>query len=220
MSIRMLFSVSIVLTSKYKSNIGLSILTEKFPLTDFKSANQVEKDFGMRMDGYNCRICIENRNKMTKSQKNQEDSNLFTIGEAADLIGISVQTLRYYEQQGLIIPFHRGSKHRRYSNHDIERIKCMRTMINQEKVSIEGIKRLLSLIPCWNIKGCSMESRVKCDAYQMHSTPCWMVTNKSKECKNAECRLCPVYTEITDCNKLKRVITDNTSTPIGISTPS
>jgi|WetSurMetagenome_2_1015567.scaffolds.fasta_scaffold172359_2 MerR family transcriptional regulator, heat shock protein HspR len=177
----------------------------------------MEKNYGMRMDGYNCRFYIENNQKMSKFQEKQEDRNLFTIGEAADLIGISVQTLRYYEQEGLIIPYHRGSKHRRYSNNDIERVRCMRTMINKEKVSIEGIKHLLSLIPCWNIKGCSMESRMKCDAFQMHSTPCWMVTNKSKECKNAECRICPVYTEITDCQKLKRVITDYTTTPAGIN---
>ncbi len=150
---------------------------------------------------------------MTKVQQNQTDKKLFTIGEAADLLGISVQTLRYYEHEGLIIPFHRESKHRRYSLQDIDRIRCMRVMINEQKVSIEGIKHLLSLIPCWNIKGCSMASRTNCDAFQLHSTPCWMVTHKSKECKNAECRLCPVYTEITDCQKLKRVITNTVLIP-------
>ena len=148
---------------------------------------------------------------MSNSQENQGDRKLFTIGEAADLLGISVQTLRYYEREGLIIPFHRESKHRRYSTQDIERIRCMRTMINEQKVSIEGIKHLLAMIPCWNIKGCSSASRIKCDAFQLHSTPCWMVTHKSKECKNAECRICPVYTEITDCQKLKRVITNTVS---------
>jgi MerR family transcriptional regulator/heat shock protein HspR len=148
---------------------------------------------------------------MDISQHLRETEPLLTIGEAADLIGVSVQTLRYYEQEGLIIPFHRGSKHRRYSKNDIERVRCMRVMINEDKVSIEGIKRLLSLIPCWSLKGCSLESRHACDAFKMHSTPCWMVTHKSKECRNAECRVCPVYSEITNCRTLKRVITDNTS---------
>jgi len=160
-------------------------------------------------------IIVEIKSHQTMRDKHEEPENgdLLTIGAAADLIGVSVQTLRYYEQEGLIIPFHRGSKHRRYSTNDIERIRCMRVMINQEKVSIEGVKRLLSLIPCWNIKGCSLESRNSCDAFKMHSTPCWMVSNKSKECKNAECRICPVYTEITDCHTLKRVVSDTTFVP-------
>jgi MerR family transcriptional regulator, heat shock protein HspR len=148
---------------------------------------------------------------MDQLRHHEETVSLLTIGEAADLVGVSVQTLRYYEHEGLIIPFHRGSKHRRYSRNDIDRVRCMRTMINEEKVSIEGIKRLLSLIPCWSLKGCSLESRVTCDAFKLHSTPCWMVTNKSKECKTAECRTCPVYTDITNCQTLKRAITDNTS---------
>lgn len=157
---------------------------------------------------------------MSKFQENQNGEKIFTIGETADLLGISVQTLRYYEREGLIIPYHRASKHRRYSTQDIERIRCMRIMINEQKVSIEGIKHLLAMIPCWNIKACSTASRIKCDAFQLHSTPCWMVTHKSKECKNVECRLCPVYTEITDCQKLKRVITNTLSIPTTANTHS
>jgi MerR family transcriptional regulator/heat shock protein HspR len=148
---------------------------------------------------------------MDISGHSRESEPLLTIGEAADLVGVSVQTLRYYEQEGLIIPFHRGSKHRRYSTKDIERVRCMRAMINGDKISIEGIKRLLSLIPCWSVKGCSLESRLACDAFKLHSTPCWMVSRKSKECRNAECRVCPVYSEITNCRTLKQVITENTS---------
>ena len=136
----------------------------------------------------------------------QSTNTLYQIGEAADVLGISVQTLRYYEAEGLIIPFHRQSKHRRYSVSDLERVRCMRSMINDEKVSIEGIKRLLALIPCWRLKGCSAESKAACAAATDHTTPCWMVSEKSKECKNAECRLCPVYSEITDCHILKQII--------------
>lgn len=137
----------------------------------------------------------------------------YSIGEAADILGISVQTLRYYEQEGLIIPFHRGSKHRRYSENDIERIRCMRKMINYDKVSIEGIKCLLAMIPCWKIRGCSDEARRTCAASQQHSAPCWMVSDKSKECRESECRSCPVYTDITDCHTLKQIVTGQLALP-------
>ena len=130
----------------------------------------------------------------------------FTIGEAADILGVSVPTLRMYERQGLIIPLRRGSKHRRYSENDLERLRCMREMISREKISIEGIKRLLSLIPCWRIKNCPEEVRLSCPSFKQHSEPCWMMTEKRWECKNAECRLCPVYMNVPNCAALKDTI--------------
>lgn len=135
-----------------------------------------------------------------------------TIGEAADLLGVSVSTLRMYEREGLIITYRRGSKHRRFSETDIERIRCMREMINKEKVSIAGIKRLLSLIPCWKIKNCPEEVQALCPAFKQHSDPCWMVSQKPWECKNAECRVCPVYTNVASCTTLKLTIAKFTLT--------
>ena len=135
---------------------------------------------------------------------------LYTIGEAADLIGIAIPTIRMYEREGLIIPMRRHSKHRRFSQSDIERIRCIRRMINEEKVSIAGIQRLLSLIPCWRIKNCPAEARAKCVAFVGHELPCWMVTGKSWECKSTECRLCPAYTDFGDCHAVKEVIASYT----------
>lgn len=148
---------------------------------------------------------------MKDVQGESASGHLLTIGEAADLSGVSVQTLRYYEREGLIIPYHRESKHRRYSNDDIERVRCMRVLIKQENVRIEGIKRLLAMTPCWSIKGCSPESREGCEATKSRSTACWMVANKSRECRNAECRVCPVYAQATDCEGLKRALAQSTA---------
>jgi MerR family transcriptional regulator/heat shock protein HspR len=139
------------------------------------------------------------------------ETPLYTIGSAADLLGISIPTLRMYEREGLIIPFRRNTRHRRYSQSDLERIRGLRKMINQEKVSIVGIKRLLALIPCWRIKNCPIEIREKCPAFTKHTDPCWMITKKPWDCKSAECRVCPVYKKIPDCHSLKETITQFTT---------
>ena len=130
----------------------------------------------------------------------------FTIGEAADILGVAVSTVRLYEREGLIIPQRRSSKHRRYSDADIERLRCIRRMINGEKISIAGIRRLLSMIPCWKIKNCPNEVRVSCPAFMNSRGPCWTESKKSWECRSAECRVCPVYTRISDCKTLKMTI--------------
>jgi len=131
---------------------------------------------------------------------------LYTIGEAADVLGVSIPTIRMYEREGLIISNRRESRHRRYTETDIERIRCIRTMIRKEKVSIAGIRHLLALIPCWKIKNCPEEVRSACSAYQQTDAPCWMAANKSWDCKSAECRICPVYTQVADCHSLKQTI--------------
>ncbi|MBM2846426.1 MAG: MerR family transcriptional regulator [Bacteroidetes bacterium] len=130
----------------------------------------------------------------------------YSIGEAADILGVSIPTIRMYEREGLIIPNRRRSKHRRFSEGDLERIRCMRAMINTEKVSIAGIRRLLALIPCWSIRGCPPEARGTCGAFRQNDAPCWVASKKSWECKATECRVCRVYTDTADCSRLKETI--------------
>jgi len=130
----------------------------------------------------------------------------YSIGEAADMVGASVPTLRMYEREGLIIPEKLISGHRRYTEQDVERIRCMRKTIRGEKIGIAGIRRILALIPCWRIKGCPAGERNACPAFVFHEDPCWMASEKSWECKNADCRQCLVYTACTDCGTLKETI--------------
>jgi MerR family transcriptional regulator, heat shock protein HspR len=79
-----------------------------------------------------------------------KDSNLsvLTISVAAQLVGISIHTIRMYEREGLILPYKVSGKQRRYSVNDVERMQYIRHIINHEKMSIEGIRRMLALIPC------------------------------------------------------------------------
>ncbi len=88
---------------------------------------------------------------------------VYPIGVAARLLDVHPRTLRLYEAEGLVRPQYKGSR-RLYSQSDIQWISCLRSMIHDEGISIPGLKRLLALIPCWEINGCPEEVYKNCDA--------------------------------------------------------
>lgn len=134
---------------------------------------------------------------------------VFSISTAAKLLNISVHTLRMYEKEGLIIPFKKGSQQRLYSKSDIDRIECIRKAINEDKISINGIKTIFSLIPCWQIKGCN-ESSKTCKAFDEHSMPCWALKHKENFCTAQSCRECVVYQNYGNCKTIKEKLKDLT----------
>lgn len=138
---------------------------------------------------------------MTGSEYMHEEP-LFPISTAAKILNISVHTLRLYEREGLILPYRKETGHRLYSNADIERLRCIRESINNKKISIEGIKTIYSLIPCWSIKNCSEEERNSCQAFVSHSNPCWSFNHKDNLCSSG-CRECVVYKSFSDCKTIK-----------------
>lgn len=134
------------------------------------------------------------------------EEKLYTIGKVAKLVGISVQMLRLYENEGLIIPIKKKSLHRLYSSDDVDRIKCIQDMIHNEKISIVGIKRILALIPCWAIQKCPNEIRQKCIAFKDYTKPCWMQKIHNTVCDKDKCRNCVVYKSINNCSRLKQIL--------------
>ncbi len=139
------------------------------------------------------------------------DEPIYPIRTAAKLLNISIHTLRMYEKENLIIPFKKISSHRLYSKSDIDRIKCIRKTINEEKISIEGIKRTLSMIPCWSIVNCSNQERENCSAFKSSSQPCWSFKHKNNVCAERNCRDCIVYNEFNDCQTIKNKIIELTT---------
>lgn len=138
-----------------------------------------------------------------KTMKQHSDTPLYSIGTAARILGISVHTMRLYERSGLIVPYKSTSNQRRYSDGDIERLRCIRAAIHDEKMSIEGIRRVLSLIPCWAILHCTDDDRENCPAYNGHSEPCWSLRKKATFCGERDCRACVVYTDYGNCHSIK-----------------
>jgi MerR family transcriptional regulator/heat shock protein HspR len=131
---------------------------------------------------------------------------LYSIGSVARMLSISVQSLRHYEREGLIVPYKSESNQRWYSKADIERLECIRRAINEEKLSIEGIKHIHALIPCWQIRGCSEQDRAQCEAFKGHSRGCWSYNHEKDSCTSRDCRLCEVYRMAVNCQEIKKSI--------------
>lgn len=120
------------------------------------------------------------------------DLPIYPISVAAKLLDVHPRTLRIYEEEGLITPARKGNK-RYFSNDDIEWVQCLRDLIHDKGISIPGIKLLLELTPCWEIKQCPSETRDNCSAYIDRSLPCWerASTACAKELK--QCDSCEVF---------------------------
>ena len=71
-------------------------------------------------------------------------AGVYGITVAGDLTGMSVQALRLYERKGLLQPVRTPGGTRRYSDHDITRLRRIATLIG-EGVNLAGIARILGL---------------------------------------------------------------------------
>ena len=119
---------------------------------------------------------------------------VYSIGVVADLLNIHPRTLRVYEQEGLIKPARRGGK-RYYSNSDLQWLRCLRKLLTEDGLNIAGVKKLLSMAPCWQIRNCDEETRKKCPAILNFTVPCWELKPKMCKEKGLKCEECDVYKE-------------------------
>jgi len=88
---------------------------------------------------------------------------LYQIGIAAQQIGLSARTLRIYEDEGLIRPARKPSSDQRiYSDQDLIWIRCISELIHGHSLTTAGIRRLLDLIPCWEVKHCPEDIASRC----------------------------------------------------------
>ena len=135
-----------------------------------------------------------------------KEEPIYPIRIAAKLLNISVHTLRMYEKEDLILPYKKSTNHRLYSKNDIDRINCIRSAINESKISINGIKTIYSMMPCWEVINCSKADRSRCSAFLRHSGPCWAVKGDDTICATKECRNCAVYQDYGECGSIKNFI--------------
>ncbi len=73
-----------------------------------------------------------------------EAAETYTIGQLSTHLRVSLRTLRFYEQSGLLAPSREGLR-RLYSHDDLERLEVMVTL-REFEVSLTAIKSLMAMV--------------------------------------------------------------------------
>jgi MerR family transcriptional regulator/heat shock protein HspR len=74
-----------------------------------------------------------------------DDSARYMISVAADLVGMHPQTLRIYEQKGLVRPKRTAGNTRLYSEADVERLRTIQRLTNELGLNLAGVELVLRL---------------------------------------------------------------------------
>lgn len=69
----------------------------------------------------------------------------YVISAAAQLAGMHPQTLRQYDREGLVTPARTRGGGRRYSDADVDRLREVQRLSQEEGVNLAGIRRILAL---------------------------------------------------------------------------
>jgi MerR family transcriptional regulator/heat shock protein HspR len=75
----------------------------------------------------------------------KEDARTFLISVAAELAGMHAQTLRTYDRLGLVSPSRTSGGGRRYSERDLDLLREVQRLSQDEGVNLAGIKRIIEL---------------------------------------------------------------------------
>src|SRR5690349_22574498 len=85
------------------------------------------------------------RTRTTTKIEVSSDRGVFMISVAAELAEMHPQTLRMYEQRGLIEPKRSPKGTRLYSHADVERLRRIQQMTAELGLNLAGVERVLEL---------------------------------------------------------------------------
>ena len=88
---------------------------------------------------------MSSRARKGKSVRIAETRGVFMISVAAELAEMHPQTLRMYEQRGLISPKRSPKNTRLYSQADVERLREIQRLTNEEGLNLAGVESVLEL---------------------------------------------------------------------------
>src|SRR3984957_17937318 len=75
----------------------------------------------------------------------KDEARTFLISVAAEQAGMHAQTLRTYDRLGLVSPGRSSGGGGRYSQHDVELLREVQRLSQDEGVNLAGIKRIIEL---------------------------------------------------------------------------
>lgn len=74
-----------------------------------------------------------------------DDRPRYMISIAAELVGMHPQTLRIYEQKGLVRPKRTAGNTRLYSEADVERLRLIQRLTTEIGLNLAGVEQVLHL---------------------------------------------------------------------------
>ena len=74
-----------------------------------------------------------------------DDRPRYMISIAAELVGMHPQTLRQYEEKGLVRPQRTAGNTRLYSEADLERLRLIQKLTKQLGLNLAGVEAVLDL---------------------------------------------------------------------------
>ena len=86
----------------------------------------------------------EERDRGRGREGRDRDKPLYMISVAAELTGMHPQTLRVYEQKGLVTPGRSRGNTRLYSQSDIDRLNLI-SKLTDEGINLAGVVRILDM---------------------------------------------------------------------------
>lgn len=75
----------------------------------------------------------------------EKEEPCYVISVTAKIVGVHAQTLRYYEKAGLVQPSRSRGNIRLYSPKDVERLRLIRTLMDDMGVNLAGVEVILRL---------------------------------------------------------------------------
>jgi MerR family transcriptional regulator/heat shock protein HspR len=88
---------------------------------------------------------MSRRNVRRTPQSMSQERAVYVISVAADLAGVHPQTLRIYERKGLLAPQRTAGNTRRYSEHDVETLRRIQQLTQDEGVNLAGVRMIMDL---------------------------------------------------------------------------
>jgi MerR family transcriptional regulator/heat shock protein HspR len=85
------------------------------------------------------------RSRKRKQVRIEQTRGVFMISVAAELADMHPQTLRMYEQRGLITPKRSPKNTRLYSQADVERLREIQRLTNEQGLNLAGVETVLEL---------------------------------------------------------------------------
>lgn len=133
-----------------------------------------------------------------------EAAERIKIGVVARYFGVSVDLLRLYEREGILIPLKSPKGTRYFTRRDYPWIATVLRLVREARLNFAGIRHLLALLPCREIRGCDGNSKSICSRDAGAADPCWV--HKSCCTPEGDCYLCEVYRSAAKCENLKAFV--------------